>query len=135
MLVDEDGLGESLLSLGPRGREHCGNFVPLGIGNAVPYPRRSFTVRLHFAELLRENRPGDRVFDVKLQGQVVAEELDIVREAGAPLRALVRELTGIEASERLTLELVPKAKTVNGRSAPLLSGLELRDETFRPAIP
>ena len=40
------------------------------------------TVRLHFAEP-DDVKPGERVFDVKLQGNVVLRDFDVVREAAA----------------------------------------------------
>ena len=50
----------------------------------------SYTVYLYFAE--PENKqPGERVFDVSLQGKTVLEDLDIVKEAGGQWKSLVKE--------------------------------------------
>ena len=45
--------------------------------------------------------PGQRVFDVAVQGTTVLKGLDIVREAGGRNRALVKEFTDVEASEQI----------------------------------
>ncbi|NOX53165.1 MAG: hypothetical protein GXP27_01745 [Planctomycetes bacterium] len=44
---------------------------------ARPRPRR-FTVRLHFAEI-EDVVPGQRIFDVAIQGKTVAKQLDVIR--------------------------------------------------------
>jgi len=119
--------GEALCRLGGAGRARCGNFVPLGLGKAPELRPRSFTVRLHFAEL-DEVAAGKRVFDVKLQGKVVLEGFDVAREAGGVSKAVVREFKAIPADDVLTLELVPKAEPVTGETAPIISGIELLDE-------
>ncbi len=46
-----------------------------------PAEPRKFIVRLHFAEL-EDVAPGERVFDVLVQGKTVVENLDVVKEAG-----------------------------------------------------
>jgi outer membrane protein assembly factor BamB len=81
-------------------------------------PASVCTVRLHFAEP-RALQPGERVFDVRLQGKTVLPGLDIVREAGGANRALVREFTGVAATGELRMDLVPKA------GQPLLCGIEI----------
>ncbi|HIE08572.1 MAG TPA: methyltransferase domain-containing protein [Armatimonadetes bacterium] len=67
-----------------------------------------FTVRLGFCELVKDIRPGERVFDIKIQGRTVAEGFDIIKEAGGPMTAVVREFKGIEVKGGpLVVELVP----------------------------
>jgi hypothetical protein len=87
-------------------------------------PPRAYTVRLHFAEPA-QLAAGERVFDIALQGKTVAQGTDIVKEAGGPLRALVKEFAGVECSETLVIELTPEAKAA--RPA-VLSGVEIRAE-------
>jgi hypothetical protein len=86
-----------------------------------------YTVRLGFADGAN-TQPGQRVFDVRLQGRTVAEGLDVVREAGGPGRAVVREFAGIPVDRDLKLELVPRAAKPNKGEAPVLNWLELRRE-------
>ena len=71
-----------------------------------------YAVNLHFAE--PENRqPGERMFDVLLQGKVVAEALDLAKESGGRLRPLVKRLEHIKATNSILIELKPvKGKTV-----------------------
>jgi len=76
-----------------------------------------YTVRLHFAEP-DGLKPGDRVFDVRLQDQDVLKDFDIARDAGGPDRALVKEFT-VPASTELKLTLTPR------KSATVLCGLEV----------
>jgi hypothetical protein len=85
---------------------------------------KSYTVKLHFAEL-DDIEPGQRVFDVRLQGRTVLEALDIVEEAGGRCTALVKEFTGIEAANTLIVELVPRSQEQTPTTTPVLSGLEV----------
>jgi hypothetical protein len=86
---------------------------------------RSYRVRLHFAEP-DEVQPGQRTFDVKLQGQTVLEALDIVQEAGGPNRSLVKEFSPVQVTQDLTIELVPQATA--RYAAGLLCGVEIQAE-------
>jgi len=93
-------------------------YLPL-IDKALPAPReRNFTVRLHFIETAPVE-PGQRVFDVRLQGQPVLRHLDIVREAGGRFVPLVKELTNVEARGAIALDLVPRT------GVPAISGIEI----------
>ena len=67
----------------------------------------AYTVRLHFAEL-QDLGPGQRVFDVAVQGKTVLTDFDIVRAAGGPRRAIVRQFENVRAGRDLTVTLVPK---------------------------
>ena len=49
------------------------------------------------------DRPGQRLFDVTIQGQTVLTGFDIVREAGGRHHALVKEFKGVRVKERLVL--------------------------------
>lgn len=77
-----------------------------------------YTVRLHFAEL-GDAAAGGRVFSVRMQGQEVLKNFDIVREAGGPRRAVVREFRGVRVRGTLQLDFAATAGT------PLLCGLEV----------
>ena len=88
-----------------------------------PIKSRNFIVRLHFAEL-EDVAAGERIFDVELQGRTVIESFDVVKEAGGRFRALVREFE-ISANRQMNIRLVPKAKSLTERSAPILSGVEV----------
>ncbi|MBM4085529.1 MAG: hypothetical protein FJ272_12120, partial [Planctomycetes bacterium] len=87
-------------------------------------PPASYTVRLCFAELTH-NQPGQRVFDVKIQGNVVLKDLDIFHQAAGRGKALVKEFKGVAVSDVLTIELLPKSPAPSADEAPLLCGLEV----------
>ncbi len=104
-------------------------FVTGGEANLVfkrppAMPSRSYTVRLHFAEL-DGMKPGQRVFDVKLQGKTVIKSLDVVSQAAGANKALVREFKGIRATDTISLDLVPSAKS---KRPAILSGIEIAEE-------
>ncbi len=84
--------------------------------------KRTFTVRLIFAEPERI-APGERVFDVEVQGRAELKDLDIVKEAGGPLRTLVKEVAGVEIADVLTVRLTPSAHASNRTT--ILSGIEV----------
>ncbi|HUT32471.1 MAG TPA: PQQ-binding-like beta-propeller repeat protein [Planctomycetota bacterium] len=86
-------------------------------GGAAP---AAYTVRLHFAEP-EGLAPGQRVFSVVLQGKVVLADFDIVKEAGGPRRALVKEFRGIEVKDFLRIQLRPSDGAARG---PALCGVQ-----------
>ncbi len=106
----------------------CENFCPVGLGKPRSAPARTYTVRLHFAEL-DEVAPGARTFDVKLQGKVVLAGFDVIKAAGGRRRAVVREFKGIVAGDTIALEMIPKATDVTPATAPILSAFELIEES------
>jgi hypothetical protein len=69
-----------------------------------PLAAAQYTVRLHFCEI-EAAAPGQRVFDVLLNGKVVAAKLDVAAEAGGPLKALVKEFRGVTSTASLIVEL------------------------------
>ena len=93
-----------------------------------PPERRLYTVRLHFAELDERVGPGDRVFDVSLQGETALEDLDVLAEASGHRRALVREFRGVPAERMLEITFSPQAEELTETSAPILAGLDIVEE-------
>jgi len=83
-----------------------------------------YTVRLHFAELSHERR-GRRVFEVRVQGQTLLEDFDILEVAQAPNRAVVREFRDIPVTDNLIIEFVPQVANPTQEEAPLVCGLEV----------
>ena len=80
-----------------------------------------YTVRLYFAEPA-DLGPGQRVFNVSLQGRDVLKDFDVAREAGGPLRLLVKECKGVKVSGKLTVKLTPSRKA--RQCKPILCGVE-----------
>jgi len=95
----------------------------LAVSRELTRPK-TVSVRLHFAEL--ENaKPGERVFDVKLQGKVVLKNFDVVAAAGGKHRAVVRQFDGLVATRAVTVELEPKSAETTSLTAPTLCGIEI----------
>ena len=86
-----------------------------------------FTVRLAFADL-DQGEPGARVFDIKLQGKVVAEGFDVAAAAGGQSKAVVKEFQGVECDGKLTIELVAKAAKPEAHQLPILQGVDIERE-------
>ena len=80
---------------------------------------RDYNVRLHFAEP-EDLKPGDRVFDVRVQGRRVLDDFDVVREAGGPHRAVVKEVRGVRVNDELRLSFHP-----TGKRPAILCGVEV----------
>jgi len=80
---------------------------------------RTYTVTLYFAEP-RGLAPGERAFDVALQGETVLADLDIAEAAGAPNRVIARTVEGVRVGSELTVTLV----AADGSEPPVLCGIE-----------
>ncbi len=77
-----------------------------------------YWVRLHFAEPT-DVAVGERVQDIKLQGQYVLQQFDVAKEAGGMMRGVTEEFANIVVTDDLTLELSASVgKTI-------ISGVEL----------
>ena len=83
-----------------------------------------YTVRLYFVEP-EDLRPGERVFDVWLQGQPVLKRFDIVTEAGGRLRGVVKEFPGVRVRNRLAIAMNWPADQKPGS---ILCGVEMIHE-------
>ncbi len=89
---------------------------------AEPIEERDYTVRLYFAEL-DGLKPGERIFDVSIQGQEMLKGLDIVREAGGVRQILVREFSGVKAGHELMVTF--SSANIAGNRMPVICGIEL----------
>lgn len=77
-----------------------------------------YTVNIHFSEL-EDKKPGDRIFNISVQGQEMIKNLDIVKEAGVSNKELIKTFTGIRAGKELRIDLTPlKGNTI-------ISGIEI----------
>jgi outer membrane protein assembly factor BamB len=98
--------------------------LQISLANKDAAPRK-YKVRLHFMEP-DDVQPGERVFDVSLQGRAAIAAIDVVKEAGGRNRSLVKEISGVEVTDRLEIELTPEASAK--LQAALLSGVEIQAE-------
>ncbi len=96
--------------------------IQLGTSDKQP---RAYVVRLHFAEP-DDVRPGDRTFDVQLQGKPALKSLDVAKEAGGRHHSLVKEFPGVQVGDDLVIELIPNP--ANKHHATILSGVEIQAE-------
>jgi len=118
--VDIDGTSSPwLYRSGYRGVRRCEvPLFPPADGRAL------YTVRLGFAELENE-KPGERVFGIKLNNKTVLQDFDPFQEAGGPRKAVVKEFTGIAGAEKLRIELVPKVAKPTPAQTPVLQTIEI----------
>jgi len=86
----------------------------------------TFTVRLGFSALPTD-KPGQRVFDVRLNGKTVLKDFDIVRAAGKPHRAVWKEFT-VTLEGSLVLDLVAKIPKPAPENMPLINAMEILRE-------
>ncbi|HCO92974.1 MAG TPA: hypothetical protein DIU00_03330 [Phycisphaerales bacterium] len=87
---------------------------------------KPYTVRLYFSET-EEIEIGRRLFNVSIQGKLVLEAFDIVREAGGINRPLVKEFKGINVKDDLRVKLTPAKES---QIDPLLCGIEIIAESW-----
>ncbi len=83
----------------------------------------TFNIRLGFSALPGD-KPGQRVFDVKLNGKTVLKDFDIIRETGKADRALWKEFT-MPINKELTLAMVAKTGNPDVTQMPLINGLQI----------
>ena len=86
-----------------------------------------YTVRMYFAET-EHTHPGRRVFSIKLQGETVLDNFDIIREAGAANTAVMKEFKGILVETGLRVEFVCDTPAPDPSQAPLINAMEVTRE-------
>ncbi|MEQ1748734.1 MAG: PQQ-binding-like beta-propeller repeat protein [Prosthecobacter sp.] len=84
----------------------------------------TYTVRLYFAAP-EGDKPGQRVFDVQLQGKTVMKALDVTVKTGGAKHALIEEFERIAVTDNLLLELVPAQTNPDVAYQPVLCGIEV----------
>jgi len=84
-----------------------------------------YTVRLYFAEL-ENKKAGERIFNIKLQGETVLDGFDVWKEGEASHKAVVREFREVQVNDNLEIELIGGNREVLSMSlAPILCGVEV----------
>ncbi len=86
-------------------------------------PEANYTITLYFAEL-EDVRPGQRLFDVSLQGKPVLSEFDVVAAAGDVRTSTTRVFHNIAVGELLTIAL----KSADDNKPPLLCAVAIEKE-------
>jgi hypothetical protein len=108
-----------LFTSSARGLSRC-QLPLLGLGEAPA----DYRVTLYFAEMEPDAKPGERVFDVNLQGKTVLANFDIVTEAGGVRRGVIRVFENIRVTDNLRVELIPRVENPTPEQMPLLSAIE-----------
>lgn len=86
---------------------------------------KNYRVTLHFAEL-KDLAPGDRVFDIEIQGRTVVRNFDPV--ASGRRRAISRSFENIQADRALDVRFLPPDVETPPRLPPILSALKVELE-------
>jgi len=121
------GIRRHSLTLAPSGQEWVaasGLAGPLKLDITLSQlaEKESYTVKLHFAEL--ENRkPGERLFNVRVQGREVLHDFDIAQQAGSIDTPVVKTFTKIAVEGVLSVECIPSYP--EAKVPPLLCGIEI----------
>jgi hypothetical protein len=117
----EDSDRPWLFTSGCRGLTKC--TLPL-IDDALGQPPGRYIVRLGFNAPDRD-RTGQRVFDIRIQGEPRLSDFDILKTAGKPCKAVIKEFTGIKVKDVLTVELDPKHEIPGLEEVPVIHYLEV----------
>jgi len=64
-----------------------------------------YTVRLGFTPL-PEDKPGSRIFDIKLQGKMVSPKFNVSKITGGSGKVTIQEFQSVDVEENLLVELV-----------------------------
>ena len=91
-----------------------------------------YTVRLGFSALVND-RVGQRVFDVSLQGKPVLTEFDIIQEAGNANKSVIKEFRNIRVDNTLLIEFSSKEDDPSLQEAPLINFIEVQSEDVEPS--
>ncbi|MBK7765951.1 MAG: tandem-95 repeat protein [Sulfuritalea sp.] len=75
----------------------------------VPVPDGQYVVRLHFAEQYLYMGVGTRRFDIQVNGELKQANFDILAEAGAPFKAVVKEYTVTVVDGNLAIDLINRS--------------------------
>ena len=81
-----------------------------------------YAVRL-FVAGEQQDRPGDRVFDVLVQGEESQQNVDVARQAEPGQTSLVLETHDVLVSDKLVVDLRPKS---SGSSAPIVTAIAVQ---------
>ena len=100
------------------------NGVPAGaraFGYDVPVANGAYRVRLHFTEL-NKTGPGQRVFDVRLEGAAVLTRFDVFAAAGGIDRVVTREFPVTITDGKVTLDFIRQVQNAKVSAIEILPG-------------
>jgi hypothetical protein len=85
-------------------------------------------VRLYFADT-DNTGPGQRTFNIKLQGRTALRNFDIIGEAGGPNIAVVKQFDRIKVENGLEIEFISTVDNPTEQQAPLINAIEVIRES------
>jgi outer membrane protein assembly factor BamB len=83
-----------------------------------------YTLRLIFASMA-DDKPGQRVFDVRVGGELSCKGVDVAAESGRGVGFVVREVNSVAVSHNLVIELSSGHDKPTPLQMPILCGLEV----------
>jgi hypothetical protein len=90
----------------------------------------SYLIRFHFAEI-RSIERGERQFNITINGQRVLTNFDIVAEAGALYKAIVKEFTATATTIRgSNIGAITVVMNAGAHGVPKISGIEILPATL-----
>jgi PKD repeat protein len=124
-IIDRNGIPVNIVGPGGRIRDYGGwqnggdlfSHLYFDVPQGAMATKRAYRVKLHFAEI-GGAAAGQRVFDVKLQGQTVLSSFDIAAQAGGQWKSVVRQFD-VVAREDVTISFVRKV------GEPMINGAEI----------
>lgn len=111
--------------------ELYGTDLTYEIPASMPPMGKSYTVRLHFAELY-DSGIGQRVMNVRLNGKIVLASFDIFAEAGAKNKAVVKEIDGVTSNAQGYIEIEFTAMSGHADVNAAVNGIEILAPGFTP---
>lgn len=84
----------------------------------------NYTVYLGFMSM-PDDRSGQRIFDIKIQGVPVLENFDIVKSAGGTEKPIIKKFTNIPVRDVLTIELLPEKEAPENHESTLINFIEV----------
>jgi hypothetical protein len=84
----------------------------------------SYDLVLHLV-VLDESQQTSEPLDIKLQGETVQADVDVLKMAGGPRKAVKLEFS-VQVKDNLLVELVPSAENADLEQLPLVTAIEIR---------
>ena len=99
------------------------------LGYLITVPKGEYSISLHFAEIKRK-ASGERVFDIKLQDQLIESELDVLARAGfeIPMDLVYKKIAC--PNGHIKLDFIQKST----RSTPAIAGISIEGKNFTKKI-
>jgi hypothetical protein len=108
-----------IVSSGARGLKRL--VLPLRGTNDGP---DTYTLRFVFASAAGD-KPGQRVFDVRVRGELACPGVDVAAQSGSAEGFVVREVKNIPVADNLAIEFVSAHAAPTPLQIPILCGLEV----------